>query len=56
MLARPVCALLPSIGKVVKADVFIQNLKPGSMEKLGFGEAALRARYPYHRTYHSPDR
>ena len=31
---------------VASADVFIQNLKPGSIEKLGFGSAALRSRYP----------
>ncbi len=28
------------------ADVFIQNLAPGAAERLGFGAAALRARYP----------
>ncbi|RWI83859.1 CaiB/BaiF CoA-transferase family protein [Mesorhizobium sp.] len=28
------------------ADVFIQNLKPGSIAKLGFGSAALRQRFP----------
>jgi crotonobetainyl-CoA:carnitine CoA-transferase CaiB-like acyl-CoA transferase len=31
---------------IAKADVFIQNLKPGSMARLGFGPVALRARYP----------
>ncbi|MER8437187.1 CoA transferase [Mesorhizobium sp. M1312] len=31
---------------VSSADVFIQNLKPGSMAKLGFGSASLRERYP----------
>jgi crotonobetainyl-CoA:carnitine CoA-transferase CaiB-like acyl-CoA transferase len=31
---------------VVAADVFIQNLKPGSIEKLGFGSAELRRRFP----------
>jgi itaconate CoA-transferase len=30
---------------VAKADVFIQNLAPGALERLGFGAAALRARY-----------
>ena len=28
------------------ADVFIQNLAPGAVERLGFGAQALRARYP----------
>ncbi|MFO1169890.1 MAG: CaiB/BaiF CoA-transferase family protein [Hyphomicrobiaceae bacterium] len=31
---------------IAKADVFIQNLKSGSIEKLGFGSAALRERFP----------
>ncbi|RUU12147.1 CoA transferase [Mesorhizobium sp. USDA-HM6] len=31
---------------IAAADVFIQNLKPGSIEKLGFGSADLRRRYP----------
>ena len=31
---------------VAKADVFIQNLKPGSIEKLGFASAMLRRRFP----------
>jgi crotonobetainyl-CoA:carnitine CoA-transferase CaiB-like acyl-CoA transferase len=31
---------------IAEADVFIQNLKPGSMARLGFGQAALRARHP----------
>jgi crotonobetainyl-CoA:carnitine CoA-transferase CaiB-like acyl-CoA transferase len=31
---------------IAAADVFIQNLKPGSIEKLGFGSAALRRRFP----------
>ncbi|MBE9603705.1 CoA transferase [Acetobacteraceae bacterium H6797] len=31
---------------VARADVFIQNLAPGAMERAGFGSAALRARYP----------
>ena len=31
---------------VAEADVFIQNLKPGSIEKLGFGSAELRRRFP----------
>ncbi|WP_201840320.1 CaiB/BaiF CoA transferase family protein [Microvirga zambiensis] len=31
---------------VAEADVFIQNLKPGSIEKLGFGSADLRKRFP----------
>ncbi|MER8678260.1 CaiB/BaiF CoA-transferase family protein [Mesorhizobium sp. M0037] len=31
---------------IANADVFIQNLKPGSIEKLGFGSADLRRRYP----------
>ncbi|UCI31807.1 CaiB/BaiF CoA transferase family protein [Mesorhizobium sp. B4-1-4] len=31
---------------IATADVFIQNLKPGSIEKLGFGSTDLRRRYP----------
>jgi len=31
---------------VAQADVFIQNLKPGSIAKLGFGSADLRKRHP----------
>ncbi|MGX1350450.1 crotonobetainyl-CoA:carnitine CoA-transferase CaiB-like acyl-CoA transferase [Bradyrhizobium elkanii] len=31
---------------IAEADVFIQNLKPGSIGKLGFGSAELRKRYP----------
>jgi crotonobetainyl-CoA:carnitine CoA-transferase CaiB-like acyl-CoA transferase len=31
---------------IAEADVFIQNLKPGSMARLGFGQAVLRARHP----------
>ncbi|WP_287198020.1 CaiB/BaiF CoA-transferase family protein, partial [Mesorhizobium sp.] len=31
---------------IAAADIFIQNLKPGSIEKLGFGSAALRRRFP----------
>jgi itaconate CoA-transferase len=31
---------------IAEADVLIQNLKPGSLERLGFGRAELRARYP----------
>ncbi|MER9146941.1 CoA transferase [Mesorhizobium sp. M0871] len=31
---------------IANADVFIQNLKPGSIEKLGFGSADLRRPYP----------
>lgn len=31
---------------IVDADVFIQNLKPGSITKLGFGSADLRKRFP----------
>ncbi|MDW9912703.1 CoA transferase [Sinorhizobium meliloti] len=31
---------------VANADVFIQNLKPGSISKLGFGSADLRKRFP----------
>ncbi|MGX9148265.1 CaiB/BaiF CoA transferase family protein [Mesorhizobium sp. 128a] len=37
-------ALLEAL--VSSADVFIQNLKPGSIDKLGFGSVRLRARYP----------
>ncbi|RWN60388.1 MAG: CoA transferase [Mesorhizobium sp.] len=38
------CAVLAAL--VASADVFIQNLKPGSIEKLGFGSADLRRRFP----------
>lgn len=31
---------------IAGADVFLQNLKPGSLERLGFGIAALRERHP----------
>ena len=31
---------------VAEADVFIQNLRPGAIAKLGFGSAQLRERYP----------
>lgn len=31
---------------LANADVFIQNLAPGATERLGFGGAALRDRYP----------
>ncbi|MER8804841.1 CaiB/BaiF CoA-transferase family protein [Mesorhizobium sp. M0998] len=31
---------------VAEADVFIQNLKPGSIKKLGFGSTDLRKRFP----------
>ncbi|RWD26511.1 MAG: CoA transferase [Mesorhizobium sp.] len=31
---------------IASADVFIQNLKPGSIEKLGFGATDLRRRFP----------
>ncbi|GLR92088.1 CaiB/BaiF CoA transferase family protein [Bradyrhizobium iriomotense] len=31
---------------VAQADVFIQNLKPGSITKLGFGSTDLRIRHP----------
>jgi crotonobetainyl-CoA:carnitine CoA-transferase CaiB-like acyl-CoA transferase len=31
---------------IAHADVLIQNLKPGSMERLGYSSASLRARYP----------
>ncbi|WP_292334343.1 CaiB/BaiF CoA-transferase family protein [Mesorhizobium sp.] len=37
-------ALLTAL--IASADVFIQNLKPGSIDKLGFGSASLRARFP----------
>lgn len=29
-----------------RADVFVQNLAPGALERVGFGSAALRGRYP----------
>jgi itaconate CoA-transferase len=31
---------------IARADVFVQNLKPGSADKLGFGAASLRKKYP----------
>ena len=31
---------------IAKADVFIQNLGPGAMQRAGFGSDELRARYP----------
>ncbi|AXF55218.1 CaiB/BaiF CoA transferase family protein [Salicibibacter kimchii] len=31
---------------LAEADVFIQNLAPGAMERLGYGTEALRERYP----------
>ncbi|HYF07674.1 MAG TPA: CoA transferase, partial [Acetobacteraceae bacterium] len=31
---------------IAKADVFIQNLAPGAMQRAGLGSAALRARHP----------
>src|SRR6185503_5656659 len=31
---------------LAKADVFVQNLKPGAIAKLGFGMARLRKDYP----------
>ncbi|WP_198378336.1 CaiB/BaiF CoA transferase family protein [Neoroseomonas rubea] len=31
---------------IAKADVFIQNLAPGAMQRAGFGSADLRARHP----------
>jgi len=37
-------ALLAAL--LARADVFLQNLKPGAVEKLGFSIAALRRRYP----------
>jgi len=33
-------------GLVARADVFIQNLTPGSTRRAGFGSADLRRRYP----------
>ncbi len=31
---------------IARADVFVQNLKPGSAEKLGFGVESLRKKHP----------
>lgn len=31
---------------IASADVFVQNLAPGAMERAGFGSIELRARYP----------
>jgi itaconate CoA-transferase len=39
--AQPVLARL-----LAKADVFVQNLAPGAVERLGLGAAELRARHP----------
>jgi itaconate CoA-transferase len=39
--ARPILARL-----LEKADVFLQNLAPGAVERLGLGAAELRARHP----------
>jgi itaconate CoA-transferase len=41
----------PEAGKILarllaKADVFVQNLAPGAVERLGLGAAELRARHP----------
>jgi itaconate CoA-transferase len=44
-LVRPDdCALLEAM--LAKADVFVQNLKPGAIDKLGFAPARLRGDYP----------
>jgi itaconate CoA-transferase len=37
-------ALLEAL--IARADVFVQNLKPGALEKLGFAVARLRRAYP----------
>ncbi len=31
---------------IASADVVVQNLKPGALDRMGFGPAALRARHP----------
>jgi itaconate CoA-transferase len=37
----------PILEKLIqKADVFVQNLAPGAVERLGLGAAELRAKYP----------
>src|SRR5581483_6245070 len=33
-------------GLIAKADIFLQNLKPGALEKLGFARERLRKDYP----------
>ena len=33
-------------GLIAKADIFLQNLKPGALEKLGFARERLRRDYP----------
>ncbi|TGN73418.1 CoA transferase [Bradyrhizobium yuanmingense] len=38
------CAVLDAM--IAGADVLLQNLKPGSISKLGFGSAELRKRFP----------
>ena len=40
-LAKPILARL-----LERADVFVQNLAPGAVERLGLGAAELRARHP----------
>jgi crotonobetainyl-CoA:carnitine CoA-transferase CaiB-like acyl-CoA transferase len=40
----PDAALLHSM--LAKADVFIQNIAPGALERAGFDSVSLRARYP----------
>jgi crotonobetainyl-CoA:carnitine CoA-transferase CaiB-like acyl-CoA transferase len=44
LTADPDRAVLEAM--IVEADVFIQNLKPGSMAKLGYGSEDLRRRFP----------
>ena len=39
--AKPILARL-----LERADVFVQNLAPGAVERLGLGAAELRARHP----------
>ena len=31
---------------IASADIFVHNLAPGAMERLGFGNAAMRAQHP----------
>jgi crotonobetainyl-CoA:carnitine CoA-transferase CaiB-like acyl-CoA transferase len=43
-LKRPEAAKITR--KLITSDVLVQNFRPGTMERLGFGEPALRASNP----------
>jgi crotonobetainyl-CoA:carnitine CoA-transferase CaiB-like acyl-CoA transferase len=44
-LKRPEAATI-MLKLISRADVLVQNFRPGTMERLGLGEPALRAEYP----------